>query len=133
MLEAKTKGGAYRSPGVGLALGGCSSLTSDQAKIVGSTPDEQAGVNIDSDGQVHIGAEASVDLAVFFKPAVRDEEISGFIQTTLNSPVPGGGHLGDETDLLSDMHRPWPTTSGTPSTSASSTTPCRRNVKPSRR
>ena len=45
--------------------------------------------NVDDDGQMHVGANAKVDLAIFFKPTVSDGEIVSFIDKTLNQPLEG--------------------------------------------
>lgn len=51
--------------------------------------DDRVRKNNDEDGQFHIGANAEVDLAIFFKPGVTDADIASFISDTLNKPLEG--------------------------------------------
>lgn len=63
-----------------------------QVRTSGSNADDasEQRENLDEDGQVHVGANAQVDLAIFFKPAVSDGEIAVFIDEVLNRPLEGG-------------------------------------------
>jgi len=91
---------------VALAVGTTSCSNGDQqVRTSGSNLSDDGRVreNVDDDGQMHVGANAQVDLAVFLKPSVSDGELATFISETLNRPVPGGGRLGDEYDLLPGM------------------------------
>jgi hypothetical protein len=62
-----------------------------QVRTSGSNADDASELheNVDDDGQVHLGANAQVDLAIFFKPTLSDGEIASFIDEVLNRPLEG--------------------------------------------
>lgn len=88
---------------VALVTGATSCSTSQrQVRTSGSSLDEDGRLreNTDEDGQMRVGADARVDLAIFFKPAVSDRQIVSFIDGTLNTSL-GGARFGK--DLLPGM------------------------------